>query len=269
MQREADAKTTTAPPGIFETIALAVSALLVQPLPLALPIVVDAALWAGPRLSPASVVDPVGRWLADRNVEGQESWSEPLAALSGSGDVAAIVGFFVPSILGFVDTAAPWSPASVVPGAGATLALVPVLFLVGLWGGMLFSTMLARIVRGGSPLAGGWLRAATVAALRYLGFWALVVLAVGLLLVPTALAVAISAVVGLDGLLLAVLVPVALVAFLGLLFVRDAIAVAAVGPLRACALSVGVARRHPWPTIGLLAVTLVGAGGLGNLADRI
>jgi len=269
MQRGADAKTTTAPPGIFETIALAVSALLVQPLPLALPLAVDAVLWAGPRLSPAAVVDPVRRWLTDRNVEGAEAWAEPLATLSGSGDVAAVVGFFVPSILGFVDAAAPWSPSAVVPGAGATLALVPVLFLVGLWGGMLFSTMLARIVRGAPPLAGGWARAATVAALRYLGFWALVVLAVGLLLVPTAVAVALLAVVRLDGLLVAGLVPVALVAFLALLFVRDAIALAAVGPLRACALSAGVARRHPWPTIGLLAVTLVGAGALGSLAARL
>lgn len=269
MRQGADFTAGTSPPGIFETIAAAVTALLIQPLPLVIPLLVDLYLWLGPRLSPASLIDPVARLVAEQSGAEAEAMVDGLTAFSGWGDIVALLGLFVPSVLGIVETATPWSAPSVeidaLPGVGLAVALL----VVGLWGGMLLSTMLARMVRGASPVGPGWLRAATVAAVRYLGFWALVLLAIGLAMVPTLLVGVVLTLVGLQGVLALLVVTVAFVAFACLAFVRDAIAYATVGPLRACALSFGVVRRHPWPTVGFLLVTYVAAGSVGSIVARL
>ena len=269
MQRGAEAKPRTAPPGVFETIALAVSALLVQPLPLAVPILIDLYLWVGPRLSPAGLTEPLARLATEQPNAWPEGVAEGLTAFGGWGDLVAAVGLFVPSLLGFVEAATPWSrPAGEPLGAALGTALVLLFLLVGLWVGMLFSTMLARMVRDEPPIGAGWLRAATVAAFRYLGYWLLVGAAVGVVMIPTLLIGVVLAVVRLEGLLALTVIAAALVGFACLAFVRDAIALVAVGPLRAVVLSFGVARRHPWPTVGFLVVAYVAAGALASLLAR-
>lgn len=269
MQRGAESMARSAPPGIFETIALAVSALLGQPLPLLLPVAVDLYLWAGPRLSPVALTAPLARLAADQGGTEAAALADGLAAFGGWGDLAAVAGLFLPSVLGIVEAATPWSRPSVEPGAAAGVGLALLLALAGLWGGMVLSTMLARMVRGGSPLGAGWLRASTLAAVRYLGFWVLVVFAVALAMIPTLLVGVVLTVVGLQALLALAVAMAVFVALACLAFVRDAIAFAAVGPLRACALSFGVVRRNPWPTIGFLLVTYVAAGGLGGIVARL
>lgn len=269
MRTGAERTAKSAPPGIFETIAAAVSALLLQPLPLALPAAVDLYLWAGPRLSPAALTDPLARVAAEQAGPEADALASGVTAFAGWADLGGLLGLFLPSVLGLVETASPWSSPSLEPSVLAGIGLVMLLLLVGLWGGMVLSTMLARMVRGAPPVGGGLLRASTVAAGRYLAFWALVLVAGGVAMIPAVMVGLLLTVVGLQGLLALGLVVGVIVALALLAFVRDAIAFSAVGPLRACALSFGVVRRNPWPTVGLLLVTYVAAGGVGSIVARV
>ena len=275
MQRGAGVEARSAPLGIFATIAAAVSVLLVQPLPLLLPVAVDLYLWAGPRLSPAAVTEPLRRWIAGQPGTEAAAVAEGLATLGRSGDLAIVLGFFVPSIFGggMPDGAVvPWRRPTFDPGdAASTLALALLLFLASVWGAMAFAWMLARVVRGRSPVGDRWLRASAVAAVRYLGFLALVVVAIAAVVVPSAIVGAVFLLVGLDvlPLLATLLIAPAIAAYVCLAFVGDAIAFAEVGPLRACALSFGVVRRNPWPSVGLLLVLLVASAGVARLFGQM
>ena len=234
----------TTPPGVFETIAIAMSALLVQPLPLAFPLAVDLYLWGGARLSPAAVLDPFRRWLLARGGAETAEPAEWLERAARTGDLAAIVGWFVPSFLAGADRAehfAAWRRPSVdLGGAAPTLAVAGLLVLLGVWAAMMLAVLLARVVRGRALLGGRFLRASGLAAVRYLGFLAL-----------------------------ATLVLLGVAAAVALAFVGEAIVLAEVGPLRAIALSVGVVRRNPWPTLGLLLVWMTVSLSLPRLADRL
>jgi hypothetical protein len=278
MQRGASVKERSAPPGIFETISVAVSSLIAQPLPLLLPIVVDLFLWGGPRLSPASLTEPLRRWLLDQRGVDAATVADRLESIGRSGDLAVILGLFVPSIFGGdpAGGTVPWVRPTVDPGGAAlTLALALLLFVASVWGAMALGAMLARVVRGRSPVGDGWLRASGVAALRYLGFLALVALVVAAVVVPSSIVGAAFLVAGLDvlPLIASLLIVPAIAAYVCLAFVGDAIVFAGVGPLRACSLSFGVVRRSPWATIGLLLVLLIVSAGVarigGGLADSL
>lgn len=261
MQRGASADKRTAPPGVFETIAIAMSALLVQPLPVALPVAVDLYLWAGPRLSPAALLEPL-RWLAAQDTAnaGLVEQVEQLEGLARTGDLATIVGWFVPSLLavaGQADRFAPWQRPSIdLANVGLTLALAAGLILAGVAIAMTFTVMLGRVVRGVSPVGDRFARAAGLAAIRYLGFLALVLAVALAVVVPAAIAGAVLLLFGLDLLPLLVVAGAAgsIVAYVVFAFVGEAIVLAEVGPLRAIALSFGVVRRNPWATLGLLLV---------------
>ncbi|CAA9571785.1 MAG: hypothetical protein AVDCRST_MAG19-2857 [uncultured Thermomicrobiales bacterium] len=275
MQRGAGRDARSGPPGIFETIAAAMSALLVQPLPLVVPIALDLYLSGGARLSPAPVVDPLRRWLARQDGADAAGLVDGLERLARNGDLATVAAAFLPSLL--VDGAAagnvPWQRPSVDLGGSAVTLLSAVGLLgLGIWGAMAFGTMLARLAKGRAPLGDRFLRASGLATIRYVGFLALFALATAAVVVPLAIVGAVFEVVGLTalvGLVVAALVVPAIAAYVLLAFVGEAIVVAEVGPLRACSLSFGVVRRNPWPTIGLLLVLLIGSAAVARLGGQL
>jgi len=276
--RGANQEARVAVPGIFETIAVAMSALLIQPLPLVVPVAIDMYLSAGARLSPAGLLDPVRRWVATQENVADVQISGPLDALdrlSRTGDLAAIVGWFVPSLLvdgGRAAGGEVWSrPSLDLGGAMGTLGFAFLLLLVGIWGAMAFGTMLARVVRGRSPLGDHFVRDSGIAGLRYLGFLALVVSVLVVILVPSSVLGAVMLVFGIDivSVLVTLLLLPAVAAYVCLAFVGEAIVVAKVGPLRACALSFGIVRRNAWPTLGFLLVLLIASAGLARLGAQM
>lgn len=268
MQRAAGVKPSQAPPGVFDTIAAAMSDLPTRPAPLLLPIAVDLYLWLGARLSPLAVVDPLRRWVDEQQPaavgEAQTLALTDVVAwldrLGRTGDLAALAGWLVPSLLadaGAFDITPPGTrPVVFPPGALATVGLAALVLLLGVCGLMTFAAMLARIARGAPAVGVGFVRDSALAIVRFLGFVGLVV-AVGLgVAVPATVVTAVFALFGVDllPLLGAAAATVGLAAAVGLAFVTEAIVVADAGPLRAVSLSVGVVRRHPWPTVGLLLV---------------
>lgn len=273
MQRRGGNEGRTAPPGVFETIALAMSALLVQPLPLVVPIAVDLYLATGARLSPAPLLDPLRRFVVAQGGDAGSEGVEALQRLARTGDLTAGLALFLPSLV--VDggaSGALWErPSLSLGGAGAALASGVVLVLAGVWMAMALAAMLVRVLRGRMPVGDRFLRASGLAALRYLGFLALVAAAVVAVVVPVAVVGALFAVAGVDvlSLLVAALIVPVVAAYVCLAFVGEAIVVAEVGPLRACSLSFGVVRRNLWPSVGLLAVLLVASLGLARLGGQM
>lgn len=285
MERGASARTGSGgkPPGILATFADAVSALLVNPTLLLVPVAVDAWLALGPRVSPAPLTDAAARAVAAQAAtpgmgalgSSPAELAAQITALGVGGDVAAVVGWLVPSLLAGADRAAVAGAAGrpvVVPGGPGGVVLVWLAAaLVGVALVMLFRVLLARAVCE-RPLWDGALPAeAARAALRYLGFLTL--------LVATAVAVGLAA-----GVLLAVaaLVSPDLAALVGLLltsgvvivsvliaFVAEAIALTGLGPVEATRLSVRVVRRHTWPAIGLILAGWLVLLSLPDLLGRL
>ena len=275
MQPVAGVGAQSAPPGVFETIAIAMSALLARPLPLAFPLAVDLYLWGGARLSPAGLLAPLGGWFARQDGAEAAGLADWLERLARTADLAAIVGWFVPSLLAGTNRAdlfAAWPRPSVdLGGAALTVAVAGLLVLVGVVAAMTLAVMLARVVRDRSLLGDRFARASGIAALRYLSFLALTALALVVLVVPAAIVGAVFLLAGVNimPLLGAALTIPAVAAAVALAFVGEAIVLAEVGPLRAIALSFGVVRRNPWPTVGLLIVLLIVSVTVPQMVGRL
>src|SRR3712207_4659956 len=99
MQRRVSVERGGAAPGIFETIAASLSALLERPFLLAIPIALDLYLWGGVRLSPAALVEPVARWIDEEGGADAEWMVEALGRLGATGDMTALVGWLVPTLV--------------------------------------------------------------------------------------------------------------------------------------------------------------------------
>jgi len=274
MQRGAGVGANTAKaPGVFETIAQGASTALGRPLPLLLPLAVDLWLWLGPRLSPAAVGVPLGRWLERNGAAGAGAPALPAEGV-GLDNLTDLLGAFVPSLLAFVDPAAlpaPWPPVVVVPGVGGVLALGALLVVLGVGGLMGFLAILARVGRD-DRLDRRLPREIGAATLRYLGFLALASTVLVLLAVPVGVAlglVALAAGEAAAALVVVALLPVAFVASLLLAFTGEAVVLAGAGPLRAPALSARLVWRNFWPALGLLVVAFTFVGALPLLVGPL
>jgi len=244
------------PQGIFATIAAAASALVVQPLPLLLPVAVDLWLWRGPRLSPEALAAPLAAVMAAQP-DADVRLAEAVLGWGREGDLGAVVGWFVPSLLAAV------VPASLADGgarptltasAGVALLLLLVLLVLAAVGLMAFKTPLARMAGGEPPFGRGLGREVARNAGRYLAFLGLAAAVVMAVVVVLGVGLAVAAVVGVDLFPLATLAAslAVVVAAVLLAFVAEAIAFSRVGPLAAVRLSVAVVAAKPWATLGLL-----------------
>ena len=275
MQRGVSAGTRGAVPGIFETIAAAMSLLLVQPFLLVVPLLVDLFLWLGIRISPSRLLEPLSSVLSTQTSLEAETLSNSVRGMSQDGNLIDLVGFFVPSLVGSIGTqnlASPWVKAVVDPGGiGSSLLLALGCVLLGALCLMALEVMLARVVRNGSPLGPGAARKIGLATIRYLGFLALLVPVLGMLIVAGSLVASFASVISMF--LASLVVTAVVIAIVGaailLTFVVDAIALVEVGPARAIELSAGVVRRSPWAAVGLLLVTGVSLVTIPELAQRV
>lgn len=267
MERRGTAKAVPNAPGIFDTIALGMSVVLAQPLLLLVPVVVDAYLWLGARLSPRALTDALGRWLERTGGEDGRQLGDRLRDLGESSDMTGLLSLFVPSVLSWVDRseiADVWG-GTVVRPSGPWVVLIGIALLgVSLALGVLFRVPLAFDVRGVRPTVGRIARAAAVAWVRYLGFLLLVAALVALVLGPAVVLSGLLLLVGINivPLLTLVIVVPALWAMIFLYFAPDAIVVNEVGPIRAGYLSFNVVRRNFWPSVGFIVVVFVISVGL-------
>lgn len=275
MQRGVSAQARNALPGVFETIAAAMSLLLVQPLLLVLPLAVDLFLWLGARVTPERVLAPfLGVLDAQSGLEA-ETLATSVRGMSEQGNLFDLVGFFIPSLVGSIgaqNLAAPWARAEIDPGSiGVTLLLALGFGLLGAVCLMTLQVMMARVVRGGSPLGagvGGMIGRATV---RYLGFLALLIPVLVMVVIAGSLVASLLSMINafLASLVVLAIVILIFAAAILLTFVVDAIALADVGPAQAVELSAGVVRRYPWGSIGLLLVSGVSLMTIPELVQRL
>jgi len=258
MDRGARAAEPQTPQGILATIAAAASALLTQPLPILLPMAVDTWLWRGPRLSPEALTAPVAALLAAQP-DADVRLAEAVLGWGRDGDLGAVVGWFVPSLLAGVEPAAligAGGRPTVAPGLGAALLLLVALVVLAAVAVMAFKTPLARIAGGEAPYGQGLGRDVVRNAGRYLAFLGLVAAVLVGAAVVLGVATAVGALAGVD------LIPVVglvasfavIVGAVALAFVSEAIAYAKVGPVAAVRLSVSVVAAQPWAAVGLLLV---------------
>jgi hypothetical protein len=242
-------------PGVVETIANGLSLVLVYPALVAVPLLADALVWTGWRVSPAALAAK-SRAAADL-----------FESLGLEHDLLRLGVLFVPSLLTWIDrerlfTIGNGGALALDAWWSVALALVAIL-LVGALIHAAFRVPLAYVVRRQSlgPVTVG--RSVVLAWLRLLGL-ATLALGIGVLLVfPLAVAGALLYLVGVNvtPLLGAAIVLPAAVAIVYLYFAPDAIAVSEVGPFRACYLSFNVVRRNFWPVLGLIgSIALISTG---------
>jgi hypothetical protein len=243
-------------PGVVETIANGLSLVLVYPALIAIPLLADALVWIGLRVSPQALVAE------------SASTADVLESLGLESDLLRLGSLFVPSLLTWVDRDALFTSGdggALVLGSwwSVSLAIVAIV-LVGALVYAAFRVPLAYVVRRQTlrPLAVG--RSVVLAWLRLLGLAALVAAVTALMIFPLAVAGGLLYLVGVNAaplLTAAVAVP-GVVALVYLYFAPVAIAVSEVGPFRACYLSFNVVRRNFWPVLGLIGSILLISSGL-------
>jgi hypothetical protein len=288
MQHPATARRQAQPSGVIETLSAGYAALNRQLWVLALPILLDVFLWLGPQVSYSPLVDPA--------VTRATEWTRQVTVGPRRGPRAFEVTSQLESArvwliaeAGEVNglTLLAWSPLAP-PTVGSSLPNTSRgLAFIGSWPqglGLGAACVVLSLVLGGwfyrglaaasSGVSGGPLRAgrgALLAATRVIGLVAALVGAAALVGLPLLLLVAFTALVSPPVAVLGgVLILAALVfAVVHLFFAVDAIVVSNVGPLLAIQRSVGVVRRHLWPSVALIVLTWLILAGMQRVWDAL
>jgi hypothetical protein len=297
-----------APRGVIDTLSDGYAALNRQLWVLLIPILVDLLLWQGPHVSYSPLVDPTvtraTEWVRQAAVA-----PAPVTARRGAGRFAPaptrtstdlterLEAFRAWTMTRTIDTnalsllargplvvpslAAPLGAAGVIGSVGAfefvtgwpegVLLILMLLTSSLLLGGVFYSGLAATA--GGaqprSPLDAS--RRAPRVAVRVIGLVA-TLLGVGVLLgLPVVLLVGFTALVAPELAVLGGLLVLAALLFaeVHLFFAVAAICVSNVGPLAAVQRSVGIVRRHLWPTIGLILLSWLIMTGLSRVWELV
>ena len=261
-----------APPaaaGIFALIAGAASALALKPLLMIVPLLFDAFLWLGPKITPSPLTLPVTNWI--RRSAGESSTDDVSSVIDGMQritDVSPVIALFVPSLLVGIDQATLgtiWNRSTLEPTSGwLVLPIAVAVVMLGICAGMVFRVALAHVILEESLSWFGRVRAVARASASYAVFIVLILCAIVAIAVPVSIVGVIALAIGINlAPLLGLIVGLPVVAAAILLsFVPEAIAVAKAGPIRACYLSFSVVRRNLWPSIGFVAVVGLTSSGL-------
>lgn len=286
MQHPLTARRQAKPNGVIEALSAGYAAINRHLWVLLLPIAVDLLLWFGPHVSYSPLVDPTvtraSEWArqvatgprrAPRNAEIVTSVDDArqwVIARTGETNVLSLVArgpialpsLAVPSQRGDASFVNDWT-------SGATLLLV--LSVSGLFlGGCFYSGVAAASTgKSSNPLALGRRTPRQVA--RVVGLVAALIGTGALLGLPVVLLIAFTAVVApVVATLGVVLLGVAAACItLHLFFALDAIFVSDVGPLQAIQRSVGVVRRHLWPSLALVLLTWLILAGMSRVWDIV
>jgi MFS family permease len=273
---------------VIETLSAGYAAVNRQLWVLLVPILIDVLLWLGPHVSYSPLVEPAvthatewARQVASAPRRGQPRNPELASELeavrvwtvSYTSDTNAL------SLLARGPLVVP-SLVAAIGGVGG-LAFVNgwpegVLLLFGLFalslllGGCFYGGLAgASVGRAADPLGVG--RRAPRRALRVVGLLA-ATLGVGLLLgLPVLVLIGFTVLVARGLALLGIVLVLAalLLVEIHLFFAVDAIFVSDVGPLAAVQRSVGLVRRHLWPTLGLIFLTWLILAGMGRAFELL
>ncbi|HEY1297218.1 MAG TPA: hypothetical protein VGJ60_29420 [Chloroflexota bacterium] len=277
------------PTGVIETLSAGYAAVNRQPWVLLLPILLNVFLWLGPHVSYSPLVGPVvtsaTEWTRQmtlgprrpvpeaQNISGPELDEARQWLIARSDDINGFEALVwsplglpnVPSLSTTSDDIAfvnGWGDGVALLGACIGLGL-----LLGGWfyGGLAVASQNAP----GGPLAAG--RRVPRAVVDVLGLVA-VLLGVSLLLVvPVVLLIGFTALVSPPVAVLGSVLLLAglLYASIHLFFSVAAIFVSSAGPLQAIQRSVGMVRRHLWPSIALIVLTWLILAGMGRVWDLL
>ncbi len=255
--------------GVIDAIAEGYFAVARRPVVLAPVVLLDLLFWPGGRVTPAPFTDAFAR-LLERAQRQTPTGSDPAVAASiaslrssgGDGDLLELLTLGQHPLLTQLDparVARPWGTGVVDPGHWALVVLLAVAFgLLGLLWLSLTLTLLATLVRGEPFVARALASALLRCWLRLLGFGAIVAGGFLLLALPLLILSGVLILLNLDpAVLVTILLLPLLVVYIHLALAPEAIAVSEVGPFQAMRLSIRVVRRNFWPTLGLLAATLL------------
>lgn len=256
--RSADARGTAgvpAVPGVVETIANGLSSILIYPALVAVPLLADALVWSGLRVSPRSLAD------------ASSSAADLLESVGLDQDVLRLGVVSVPTLLAWVDRDDLYTLGNgeaLVPGSWwAAVGVLVAILLAGALAHAAFRVPLAYVVRRQEMRPAIVVRSIVLAWTRFIGLIAVAVAVLALLVFPVGVASLMLFLVGVNPtpLLGSAIVLALVVAFLFLYFALDAIAVSEVGPFRACYLSFNVVRRNFWPVLGMIgSIGLISVG---------
>ncbi len=255
--------------GVIDAIAEGCFAVARRPVLVLPPVALDLLYWAGGRLSAAPLVDAYLRLVRASGVTIEPGLAESLNDFAARSDLFTLLSLGLDALLPAIDAdrvARPWGQGVLDPGHWSLVLLGGIaLTLLGLLLLALYLVGLAQLVREEPFDPRRIARRAPVCWLRLLGLYAIVIGGVILLGLPVFLLAALLALAGAGagvGLLLFLFILPLLWLYCFLALAPEAIAVSEVGPLQGIKLSVRVARRNFWATIGLLAATLLITVGL-------
>ena len=252
---------TSAPPGVIETIGNAFAILNMRPYILVAPVLLDLCLWLGYQLSLKPLTDLLIRWL-NSAPNTDATTIDRLEKLGSSSNLFMILTVSMPSAMtrlgsGIVGDGA--SRAREVIPAWLLGPVILALIVAGIAIGTAYLTLLGGLAHGDAFSLRQYARTSVTNSLRFIGFNLLIIGIVLLVLFPLLL---------LSGLLLAFgisIIPITTAllvvgfmwAFVLLYFAQDAIVISNAGPARAIYMSYNVVRTFFWSCLGLIVVSMV------------
>ncbi len=255
--------------GVIDAIAEGCFAVARRPVLLLPPVLLDLLYWAGGRLTVAPLTDAYLRLARGAGVAVEPGLADGLNEFAAGSDLFALLSLWVNALLPQLDAdrvARPWGRGVLDPGHWSVVLLGGIaLTLLGLLLFALYLAGVAQLVREEPFDPRQIARRAPACWLRLLGLYALMAGGVLLLGMPIFLLAALLALAGAGtsvGPLLVLFILPLLWLYCFLALAPEAVAVSEAGPLQALKLSVRVVRRNFWPTIGLLAATILITTGL-------
>lgn len=262
------------PAGITDVLAAGFGIAIVTPLLMIVPLLLDLYYWVGPRISADPLVNGFSNWIARQGTAESAQLVDQLAGYRGA-DLTVIVSGFAPSFLAGLarETIYTVSERSVIEPSSAFAVILVAIVIFVISGAVfaLYTVPLADAALERSRTTSETVSAIGRAWMRILGVLAIALGVVIAISIPLSIAWVILAAIGLNlGLLLVPLMTLAaVVAVMFLYFTPEAIVVADIGPLAAMRLSYRVVRANFWPSVGLAAATVLIAGGLAEIFQRI
>jgi len=265
--------------GVIESLSAGFTLVARRPYLLAVPILMDALAWGGPRLTAAPVMDRLAQRVLSATAQAPippdqlldlHDQVEQIAATAGRWNVLDVLAWQAPNMLSASATDGP-GPSVSVSSLGVLLLLLLGLACAAVLVGCVFFAPIASAVRTGSVR--GSLEPARLTRLwgRYISYVALLIGIVAGLGIVAALLAGIGSLLsgGLVAIVVLLAVGVGIVLSIYLFLAEEAILVGGAGPLEAVRQSFAVVSRHFWSVVGLLALVYLITLGLGLVWDKV
>lgn len=260
--------TSRAVPGVIDTLGAAYATLNRQPYVTLALVAFDLLYWLGPTLSPDAFTRRVTAWLAQAGADEQ---TQALLLELGSqfGNLLLLLSLVVPTLVVALGAGRFPEPQAVMGTYHLAWWLVPpvslLLAVTGVFVGIGYLSVLARIVRGHRVVSRELLRAALRNGFTVLLVYLVLIGLFVLVTVPVLVTGALSVALGIGALVLPLasvfLFAASVAVFVLTYFVEEAVVWSQAAPLRALYLSYHVVRAHFWQAIRLMfAVTLIQTG---------